>query len=84
MNDYLAIDSGGYMCMNSLYISIKQFLFFIKVDTIFIILSDILLGLPSTTPGNLTAKLQEEHTKFLVAELKNTVSDSETCGRHSH
>lgn len=30
---------------------------------------DIVIGMPSTSPGDLTAKLREEHMRYLVAEL---------------
>lgn len=32
-------------------------------------LADILIGMPSTSPGDLQSKIQDEHMKHLVAEL---------------
>lgn len=31
--------------------------------------ADILIGMPSTSPGDLQSKIQDEHMKHLVAEL---------------
>lgn len=44
-------------------ISIILFLIFFHTIT------DIIIGAPSTTPGNLMAKIHEERTKYLIAEL---------------
>ncbi|XP_064624711.1 uncharacterized protein LOC135486100 isoform X2 [Lineus longissimus] len=35
----------------------------------FYLLLDILLGMPSTTPGDIGTKIREEHTKHLIAEM---------------
>ena len=34
-----------------------------------LIFTDIAVGMPSTSPGNIARKIQEEHIRFLVAEL---------------
>lgn len=34
-----------------------------------IYITDILIGMPATAPGDVEAKIQDEHMKYLVAEL---------------
>ncbi len=37
--------------------------------------SDILVGVPYTTPGDIPRKVQEEHMRYLVAELDVRVNN---------
>ena len=41
--------------------------------------SDLMVGVPFTTPGDINRKVQEEHMRYLVAELDTRVSLINTC-----